>query len=221
MSPTELQQWLGAHGQPVIVDGVCGPMTRNAIVAAFTTNRASSVTDADIATLATRLGCSAKQLKAVAKVESGGSAFDRFGRPKILFERHLFHRLTGGRFSLTPWSNPTGGGYNEDSWDKLSRAACVDPLAAFAAASWGKFQILGMHWDGLGYPSSLEMAYTTVTSEAAHYEMLARYVERNNLQGALQKLSTDPERNVAFARAYNGPGFKKFSYDTKLAAAMA
>jgi hypothetical protein len=221
MTPTELQQWLNAHGQMVVVDGQCGPKTREAIVNAFTSDCASAVTDADIATLATRLGCSVKQLKAVAKVESGGSAFDRFGRPKILFERHLFHRFTGGRFGQTAWSNPKGGGYNEDSWDKLTRAACQDVGSAFAAVSWGKFQVLGMHWDHLGYPSALEMAYTTVTSEAAHYEMLARFVEFNGLKEALKKLSTDPERNIAFASRYNGPAFRKFAYHSKLAEAMS
>jgi hypothetical protein len=221
MTPMELQQWLNAHGQMVVVDGQCGPKTREAIVNAFTSDCASAVTDADIATLATRLGCSVKQLKAVAKVESGGSAFDRFGRPKILFERHLFHRFTGGRFGQTAWSNPKGGGYNEDSWDKLTRAACQDVGSAFAAISIGKFQVLGTHWDLLGYPSALEMAYTAVTSEAAHYEMLARYIEVNRLTAALKALSTDPERNVAFARAYNGPAFKRFQYDVKLAQAMA
>lgn len=221
MTPTELQQWLNAHGAVVVVDGDPGKQTREGIVKAFTSDCAPAVTDEDIANLATRLGCSTKQLRAVSKVESGGSAFDRSGRPKILFERHLFHRFTGGRFGLTPWSNPKGGGYNEDSWDKLARAACKDVGSAFAAVSWGKFQVLGMHWDVLGYPSALEMAYTTVTSEAAHYEMLARFIEKNNLKPALCKLSTDPERNVAFARAYNGPAFKRFSYDTKLAQAMA
>jgi hypothetical protein len=221
MTPTELQQWLNAHGAVVTVDGDPGRETRAGIITAFTSNCAPAVTDDDIAHLATRLGCSVKQLKAVAKVESGGSAFDRFGRPKILFERHLFHRFTGGRFGQTAWSNPKGGGYNEDSWDKLTRAACQDVGSAFAAVSWGKFQVLGMHWDRLGYPSALEMAYTTVTSEAAHYEMLARFVEFNGLKEALKKLSTDPERNIAFASRYNGPSFRKFSYHSKLAEAMA
>jgi hypothetical protein len=221
MSPTEFQQWLNAHGQVVVVDGICGRQTRQAIIAAFTNPCAAAVTDADIAALADRLGCTVKQLRAVAKVESGGSAFDRFGRPKILFERHKFHSFTGGRFAPASFSNPKGGGYNEDSWEKLTHAACKDVQSAFAAASWGKFQVMAYHWDTLGYPSALEMAYSTVTGEAAHYEMLARYIEKNGLKPALQKLSTDPERNVAFARAYTGPAFRTFRYHTKLAEAMA
>jgi hypothetical protein len=220
MTPTEYQQWLGAHGQPVIVDGKPGKQTRAATVAAFTSNCAPAVTDADIAALATRLGCSVKQVKAVAKVESGGSAYDSLGRPKILFERHLFHRLTDGRHGLTIFSNPKGGDYNISSWEKLTYALCKDVDAAFAAVSWGKFQVLGMHWRTLNYPSPLEMAYSTVTGEAAHYEMLARYIEKNNLKDEMAALSTNAADNVAFAKAYNGPAYKKFRYDSKLAEAM-
>jgi hypothetical protein len=221
MTGKEFQEWLNAHGATLVVDGDVGQQTREGLVKVFTSNCAPAVTDEDIATLAERLGCTAKQLKAVSKVESGGAAFDRQGRPKILFERHLFHRFTGGRFSPAPFSQIKGGGYNEDSWDKLGRAAARDVGSAFAAVSWGKFQVLGMHWGVLGYPSALEMAYTTVTSEAAHYEMLARFIEKNNLKPALCALSTNPGDNVAFASRYNGPAYRRFDYHTKLARAMA
>lgn len=221
MTPTELQQWLGAHGQPVAVDGKPGPITRAAIIAAFTNTCAEAVTDADIAALANRLGCTAKQLKAMASVESGGNAFDNQGRPKILFERHLFHRFTGGRYGLTNFSNPKGGGYSESSWDKLTRAACLDADAAFSAVSWGRFQVLGMHWQSLNYPSPIDMAYSTVTSEAGHLDMLGRYIDRNGLRAKLAALSTNPDDNRALARAYNGVRYEDFNYHVKLANAMA
>jgi hypothetical protein len=153
-------------------------------------------------------------------VESGGSAFDKNKRPKILYERHFFWRITNGEYGVTSYSNSIAGGYDENSWVKLTRAACFDPLAAFASCSWGKFQVMGAHWKTLGYPSSLEMAYTTVVSEAAHYEMLARFIEKNGLKPALQALSTNPQDNEAFAKAYNGQEFKRFAYDQKLAKAM-
>lgn len=221
MNAIELQQWLGAHGQPVAVDGNPGAQTRAAIKAAFVNDCAAAVTDTDIAVLAARLGCTVKQLKAMSIVESGGSAFDKTGRPKILFERHLFHRMTNGRYGLSAWSNPKGGGYSEDSWEKLARAACQDADAAFGAVSWGKFQVLGRHWSSLGYPSPIDMAYATVTSEAAHYEMLARYIEVNRLKPALAKLSTSANDNRALAAGYNGPAYEKFLYHVKLAKAMA
>lgn len=221
MTLAELQQWLDAHGQHIAIDGIGGPATRTAIAAAFTSTNAPAVNGLDIQDLATRLGCTVKQIKAVARVESGGSAFDDMGRPKILFERHYFWRLTNGRHGVTSFSNPKGGGYNESSWEKLTRAACLDPQAAFASASWGKFQVMGAHWKALGYPSALEMAYSTVGSEAAHYEMLARFIEHNGLKAALQKLSANPADNVAFASRYNGPSFRNFRYDEKLAVAMS
>lgn len=217
----ELQRWLFDHGQSIVIDGVGGPGTRAAIIAAFTNKAAPVVNDADITVLASRLGCTSKQIRAVAKVESGGGAFDALGKPKMLFERHLFHRLTNGTHSVTSFSNPQGGGYNEDSWAKLAKAACVDPDAAFASASWGRFQVLGTHWKALGYASALDLAYSTVESEAAHYELLARYIEHNGLKPALAALSANPADNVAFAKVYNGAAFRDFKYDRKLAVAMA
>lgn len=221
MTPIDFQRWLAAHGQAVIADGMIGPKTRQAILDVFANPCAEAVGDADIALLATRLGCSTRQLRAVARVESGGTAYDATGKPKMLFERHKFHHLTNGAYSVTNYSNPKGGGYEENSWNKLAMAAGKDAEAAFAAASWGKFQVLGMHWRALGYPSPLELAYSTVTSEAAHYEMLARYVEHFGLKQAIGQISTDPKDNEMFARLYNGPQFKNFAYDQKLAKAMA
>ena len=220
MTPTEFQHWLGTHGHPVTVDGKLGPQTRAAILAAFTNTCAPAVTDDEIGAIAARLGCQVKQIRAVAEVESSGASFDKQGRPKILFERHLFHRLTNGEFSPSIFSDPKRGGYGDDSWLKLVLAACKNPLAAFSAVSWGRFQVLGLHWLALGYPSALDMAYSTVTGEAAHYEMFARYVDRNGLKPALAKLSSDPLSCRDFARAYNGPAFDRNSYDIKLARAM-
>lgn len=229
MTPTEFQTWLNAHGATLVVDGQCGPATRAAIDVVFTNHCAAPVTAGDLTVLASRLGCTTKQLRAVAEVESGGGAFDPQGRPKILFERHLFDRFTAGKHSVCGWSNPKGGGYGDSSWEKLRQAACQDPVAAFAAVSWGKFQVLGAqagtpHYPGfldLGHSSPLELAYSTVTSEAAHYELLARYVEKAGLHTALASLSANEADNRAFAKGYNGGNYENFRYHTKLAREMA
>ncbi len=221
MTPTDLQMWIAAHGQQLLADGKFGPASRKALEAVFTNTCADAVTDADIATFAERLGCTPKQLRAVSQVESGGAGFDKQGRPKILFERHLFHRFTNGKYSVSPCSNPSGGGYKDCSWTKLGQAAGFSPFKAFESVSWGKFQVLGMWWDELGYPSPVEMAYSTVTGEAAHYEMLIRYIEMNKMQSAVRALSTNAATNRAFAKGYNGPAYTKFQYDVKLARAMA
>lgn len=220
MKLAEFQQWLVAHGQQIVVDGKGGPQTRAAIIAAFTNLEAPAVNGADIIAFASAIGCTPKQLNAIAKVESAGGGFTKSGLPKILFERHYFHRLTEGKFSPASFSNPKYGGYAEDSWEKLCFAACKDPHAAFSSASWGKFQIMGAHWNALDYRSPIAMAYTMTRSEADHYEALVRFIRANGLEDEARRLSTDPADCAPFARKYNGPAYARNRYDRKLAEAM-
>lgn len=201
-------------------DGQWGPNSRTALLASFTNTKAPAASDDDIGATAVMLGCATKQLRAVAKVESAGSGFDQTGRPKILFERHIFHRLTGGKFSPASFSQGVAGGYSEDSWAKLGAACGKDVDAAFSSASWGKFQVLGTHWSKLGYASPFELAHSCVESEAAHYVLLARYVRTFGLTGAIQRLSTNPDDCRDFAAGFNGPGYRRFAYHEKLAEAM-
>lgn len=215
MDVRDLQQLVGAK-----IDGQWGPASRMMLLAHFTNLQAPAATPADIDACASRLNCTPKQLRAVAKVESAGAGFDKQGRPKILFERHIFHRLTDGRYSQTAYSSPVSGGYSEDSWSKLSAACARDVDAAFSSASWGRFQVMGMHWSKLGYSSPYALAHSTVKGEAAHYDLLARFIIAFGLADELRRLSTDPDDCAPFARLYNGPGYRKNSYDTKLAGAM-
>lgn len=216
MNVQELQAAIGA-----VPDGAFGPASTSALLAHFSNKQARAVRDADIAVYAAKLGCTADQVKAVAAVESSGSGFDKSGRPKILYERHLFHRLTDGKYSPAPYSQSAGGGYGEDSWHKLAMACARDPDAAFAACSWGKFQVLGMHWSKLGYAGPFDLADSCVTSEAAHYDLLVRYVQTFGLTAAIRKISRDPEDCRDFAAGFNGPAYRKFNYHARIAAAMA
>lgn len=204
----------------VTADGAFGPISRQALLDTFTNTNAPVVTDGEIQAFAERLGCSLKQLRAVAKVESAGGGFDNKGRPKILYERHIFHRLTNGQWTPSTFSQREYGGYGEDSWGKLLLACGKNPDAAFSACSWGKFQVLGAHWSRLGYDSPYALAVSTVASEAAHYELLARYIEKFGLLDELWALSSDPADCAAFAAAYNGPAYVRNHYDRKLAEAM-
>lgn len=201
-------------------DGVWGDVSRQALFDHFTNVNAPSVSVQDIADYAQRLGCTVAQINAIAKVESSGGGFDKSGKPKILFERHWFHRLTGGRWSPATFSQAQSGGYGESSWFKLSAACARNPDAAFSSASWGKFQVMGGHWRRLGYPSPYAMAWTAIQSEADHYEMLVRYIEKFALKHALRAISADPETCRRFAKGYNGPQYERLGYHTKIAEAM-
>ena len=209
------------HAIGVIEDGQFGPASKAALIAALSNRNAPAATPADIVVVASRLGASLAQLRAVANVESSGGGFDLQGRPKILFERHLFFRQTQGRYGVTSYSSPDGGGYAESSWGKLTDACARDPEAALGACSWGKFQVLGLYWSSFGYASVWELAHSLTLGEAAHYELFARFIEHNNLKDELRSVSSNPEDCRAFASGYNGKGYREFSYHTRIAKWMA
>jgi hypothetical protein len=204
-----------------------GAKSKAALLAAFANRSAPAITAADIAATAKRLGCSSPARRGA---RGGiGRGFDTDGRPKRLFERHKFHRFTGGR-SPSAFSQSAAGGYSldadgngiNDNWDKLSAAIATGEVdAAFMATSWGAFQIMGEWWDALGYASPFAMALACVASEAAHLDMLARYIEHFRLKPALAALTSNPATCRAFAAAYNGPGYRANRYDEKLAERMA
>lgn len=215
MGIVELQHAIG-----VTEDGQFGPASKAALIVALTNRAAPAATPEDIADIASRLGATTAQLRAVAFVESSGGGFDMQGRPKILFERHLFFRQTQGRYGITPYSNPSGGGYTESSWSKLTEACAKDPDAALGACSWGKFQVLGRYWSDFGYASAWELAHSMTLGEAAHYELFARYIEHNNLGDELRAIDGDPETCRGFSSGYNGAGYRKFAYHTRIADRM-
>lgn len=216
MTISDLQKAIGV--QP---DGLWGDLSRKALLNRFTSPNTAALDPKGMAGFAARLGVSVRQLAAVAKVEAAGSGFDTNKRPKILFERHKFHQMTGGRHSVSGFSNPRPGGYGENSWGKLLDALAVGEVdAAFMACSWGKFQVMGQYWNVFGYASAYALALSTVACESGHYELLVHYVEANRLQDAMAALSADPDSCRAFAKAYNGPDYARFDYHNKLAAAM-
>lgn len=220
-----LQSWMNLKGvkPQVAVDGVAGPKTREAFLALFANQNAPRITQTDIDAFADRLGCTVRQLSAVATVESGGGAFLPSGHPKILWERHYFFKRL---HILIPFiSDPAPGGYTidanrnniNDSWEKLCDAAMRSPAYAFESCSWGKFQIMGAWWEKLGYSSAAEFAWSMRESEVGHYEAFVRYVEKFGLVPALRAIDENPFNARPFARGYNGKNYTKFSYDIKIA----
>lgn len=226
-----LQRWLNNHGANLAVDGKWCKDTRAAVIETFRNRKAAAITEDEIKALANRHHFDLRAMKAVAKVESGGSGWDNSGLLKCLYERHYLWR----RIKITSaWpdvlnallSAPTGGGYTvdadgdgiNDSWEKLADATGWWGFnVAFECASFGKFQIMGAHWKALGYPSVAEFVWGMSRSEAAHYETFCRYIVVNGLTDALNAVDGNPANCLAIARGYNGKGQK--SYDQRIAAA--
>ena len=157
---------------------------------------------------------------AVAEIESRGSGFLASGEPVILFERHIFHRLTQGRYSARypGISNRTPGGYGASSSQhgRLQEAVALDRDAALQSSSWGKFQVMGFNGKVCGYKNLQDFINAAYRSEKDHLDMFLGYCEGNNLLRHLRAHNW-----AAFARGYNGPGYAKNRYDIKLAAAYS
>lgn len=220
------QTWLNSHGANLKVDGIAGPKTRAAFIETFRNLSAPAATDDEILAFSQRLGGTLAQMKAVAAVEAPRGGWDRTGLLTCLYERHYLWRRIALKVPFL--SDPAPGGYTvdidddgiNDSWEKLADAACRFGAAkAFECASFGKFQIMGAWWQKLGYKSALDFVWQLSRSEAAHYEALCRYIERFGLKVAFRAISSDPVMCRPFAKGYNGSGYAKYSYDSKIAAA--
>lgn len=182
--------------------------------------RKATITDADWTGAAWLLGCDVPAMKAVGIVESGSvGAFLPTGEPVILFERHLFHRLTGGLYSAThpDISNPDPGGYGKTSEQhrRLARAAELNRSAALQSASWGAFQVLASNYQRAGYDSVQAFINAMYRSAADHLRAFACFVRSDSRLEIALRMHDWP----AFARWYNGPSYRQNHYDTKLARA--
>jgi hypothetical protein len=155
----------------------------------------TGLSDSDYSSAATSLGVEIAAIKAVADVETSGKAFDESGRPRILFERHYFHRLTSGKYSAThpDISNATAGGYGKFSaqYGKLEQAFKLDPDAALSSASWGRFQIMGDNFRAAGFTSVRAFVLAMTSAESEHLKATRRcwlhYVKKT---GQLSQLPT-------------------------------
>ncbi len=75
------------------------------------TGRGVPLSQGGVETALELIGATGEALWAVLSVETSGCGYQRDRTPKILFERHYFHRLTNGRFDNIDQdvSAPTSG----------------------------------------------------------------------------------------------------------------
>ncbi len=164
------------------------------------------------------VGCDTAALWALVMVETTGVGFLPDRRPRLLFERHYFSRLTQGRFDGTDpdISAPTAGGYGPGGghqYDRLQAALVLDPDAALRSASWGLGQVMGAAFRATGHPTVEAMVADCVAGEGGQLLCLARFLVSNGLATALQQGDW-----TRLARGYNGPDYAAQHYDERLAA---
>lgn len=162
------------------------------------------------------LGVGVPELLAVLAVESRSCGFLPDRRPIILFERHIFHKQTGGRFSdqNPDVSNKSAGGYAgmEKEYPRLEKAVALDRAAALKSASWGAGQVMGFNHAAAGYPDVESMVTAMQASEDEHLKSVAGFLKTNNLVRFLKKRDW-----AGFANGYNGSAYAKNKYDILLA----
>jgi len=168
-------------------------------------------------------------IKAVVEVESNGSGFYNDGRPKILFEAHVFNRLTNGKFLNTPFSKNPSKKIAVAAWDKsnypstsqmydiLLEAIALDKEAALKSASWNLMQILGSNYKACGAFDSVEsFVASQIINEGKSLEAFSQFVLANRIDDELRIKNW-----AGFAYVYNGKGYRRNRYDERLAAAYA
>lgn len=209
--------------QGLMVDGIAGPATMGRLDPNGTANAGKELSEKDLKAAAKKLGVQLAAIKAVTEVESGETGFLPSGRPDILFERHVMYRRlepserghNAEKFPAIVNEKPGGYVGGEGEWRRLSRARSIHEATAIESASWGLFQIMGFHWQHLGYASVADFYQAMRLSEGEHLEAFVRFIKQDKALHTALKERNWPE----FAERYNGPAYARNQYDTRMAAA--
>jgi hypothetical protein len=160
-------------------------------------------------------------LWSILAVETRGFGYLPDRRPKILFERHIFHKQTKGRFSAAnpDISNPDPGGYSGGAaeYQRLKRAMLLDRIAALESASWGLGQVMGFNAGRVGYSGVEAMIEDFKAGEDAQLAACAAFIKSSPALGK----AFDGRDWARVAFYYNGSTYKKNAYDTKLQTSYA
>lgn len=150
-------------------------------------------------------------VQAVKQVESGGIGFATdTGKIIIQFEPSWFKRKApftpSGKWSLN------GVDRQSQEWIAFNDAFSKSPNAAMESTSWGLMQVMGFHWEELGFKSVGAMVDFAKISEANQLRLGLMFIKSNKkMINALRNLEFG-----TFAYFYNGSEYKKFKYDTRL-----
>ena len=213
----------------LVADGIAGTKTLASLIGG---DCRQLLKNQDLVNAAKRLDIPLASVMAVNEVESKGRGFLDNGKPVILFERHIMYsRLALPRHddddveqlqqhadqlaaSNPALVNPLPGGYvgGTAEHQRLSHARLIDDTAALESSSWGAFQIMGFHWQRLGFNSVQAFVATMSSNESQQFEVFTRFIETDP---ALHK-ALKSKKWAVFAKLYNGPNYKRNLYDTKL-----
>lgn len=184
-----------------------------------------TLTEKDFQEVARRLGVEVAAIKAVVDIEAGQShkGFAAPGKPLINFDLTMFRRFATRRgVNLSRYSKShavvfsASRGSQTRAHNRLDAAMSINPHAAIEGTFWGMFQIGGFNWKKCGAESLEDFVAKMSSSERAQLDMFAEFIINAGLLKSLR------EKNWAeFARGYNGPGYARRNYHTRMAQAYA
>lgn len=168
---------------------------------------------------------------ALVEVETNGDPFEADSRtPSFLFERHVFYRELSAHqpgklaqavkagLALTHWTPATqykDEGTSEHRMALLARAVAIDEECAKRSASWGLPQVMGNECAEVGFPNAIALVrFLTDGGVNAHLEVMVRLIRAKRLVSAIAEKDW-----ATVALRYNGKGYRKNNYDTRLSAA--
>lgn len=184
--------------------------------------QAKRLDDVDLPRIGHQIGVGEDELHAFMDVEASGSGFDAQGRPKMLFEPHVFYRnLSGAKrdravregLAYPKWGEKP---YPRDSYPRLKKAMKIDETAALKSASWGLSQILGENYSMVGFETVQAMVAKFMEDEENHLDAMVKFLIAAGIDDDLRA-----HRWEVVARVYNGPGYAKHNYHGRMAAAYA
>lgn len=217
----------------LVADGIVGEKTYQTLL-----GNASDkfLKDSDFVHAAEVLQVSELTIRAFAAVEGGNSGFLNNGKPKILFERHYMYSLLKAKrgadyanemAKLYPnVVNQTTGGYQGGTAEyiRLGIASEIDQDCALQSCSWGQFQIMGAHWQDLGYSSVDDFVAAQYQSESAQLDAFIRFIQWKSGTVAGKKVKLiDALRSGdwhAVFTLYNGANYKRLGYQAKFQAVI-
>jgi hypothetical protein len=197
------------------------------------------LTPDQIAEAATTAGFEPRAVRAVIQVETGGSGYDaRTGWLLIQFEPTWFKRLlpkaklaainaaaaakehtAKQQVLLHNWRITQANAVEGQLRERLAfdAATSIDPRTAQLATRWGLPQMMGFNAQACGYPTVEAMVEAFRVSEANQVAGMLRFIKGNKkMADALKQKDWG-----VLAYYYNGPAYKQFNYDKRLATAYA
>lgn len=222
MDVKTLQGLIVSAGQPIKVDGVFGPKSKEALRRVLS-GPTKPVSDHDIARAAEAFGLTPAMVGAIYEVESKGRGMSQAtGLPVILYEPHVFSRLTKRQFdgshpeiSYPKWKTLPYPATQTRRYDQMLAACALAPSEAFQSASWGLGQVMGFNYRTCGFDDIWSFVRAMASGEPAQLKAMLAFIKSNGLVPAIIRKDWK-----AVARAYNGDG-QVALYSRRLAEAYA